>query len=366
MRLASWFGLSASSLVLSACSSGGGGYYDPDGGAGAGNTGGSAASGGGLNFGGTGGLSFGGTGGLGFGGTAGSAGAGGATGGAAGSGGSGGCFSAFDCDDANACTTDTCASGNCQHTTIDPNDFDACTVDSCHPVTGVTNTPVNINDNNACTTDSCHPINGVTHTPITCNDNDPCTTDSCNPATGCVYTPISGGGSVLFQDDFSTSSMGWTLGTEWAIGPAVAGTCGDPSTDTSPSADNRIAGVVLGGCMSVVTHGYYYLTSPVINAASATTVTLKFQRWLNSDYTPYVNNVIEAYNGSTWALVWQSGSSGSSATSWSLQTYDLTPHKNANLRVRFGHNVGNTGAIAYGSWNIDDVEITSGGSGSCP
>jgi subtilisin family serine protease len=73
------------------------------------------------------------------------------------------CTTPAQCDDANACTVDTCVSGTCVHT------------------------PINCNDSNACTTDSCS--GGVcSHTAITCNDGVSCTTDTCNPATGCVFT----------------------------------------------------------------------------------------------------------------------------------------------------------------------------------
>jgi len=75
------------------------------------------------------------------------------------------CTTNAECDDANACTVDTCVSGTCVHA------------------------PINCNDGNACTTDSCS--GGVcSHTAITCNDGSACTTDSCNAATGCVFTPI--------------------------------------------------------------------------------------------------------------------------------------------------------------------------------
>jgi hypothetical protein len=179
-----------------------------------------------------------------------------------------------------------------------------------------------------------------------------------------VHTPIGGTGGTLFSEDFSDNSAGWTLGTEWAIGPAVSG-CSDPSADSSTTSDNGVAGVVLGGCMSTSIHSYYYLTSPTINTASASTVTLKFNRWLNSDYTSYVNNVIEVFNGSTWTQVWQSGPSpGVADSSWKPMTYDLTAYKSSAMKIRFGHNVGSSGAIAKGSWNIDDVEVTSG-SGTC-
>ncbi len=76
------------------------------------------------------------------------------------------CVGAVDCDDGNACTTDSCSNNSC------------------------VNTPIVCNDNNACTTDSCDPVTGCVFTPVVCNDNNPCTTDSCDSGTGCVFTPL--------------------------------------------------------------------------------------------------------------------------------------------------------------------------------
>jgi len=96
------------------------------------------------------------------------------------------------CDDGNACTTDTCnpASG-CVNTPIVCNDNNACTTDTCNPASGCVFTPnPPCNDNNACTTDTCDPASGCVFTPNPpCNDNNACTTDTCNPASGCVFTP---------------------------------------------------------------------------------------------------------------------------------------------------------------------------------
>lgn len=92
------------------------------------------------------------------------------------------CTSAAQCDDSNACTTDTCDSGQCVHTAITCDDGSACTTDTCSPATGCVFTPITCNDNNGCTTDSCNPASGCVFTPLDCNDNNDCTTDSCAPA----------------------------------------------------------------------------------------------------------------------------------------------------------------------------------------
>ena len=144
--------------------------------------------------------------------------------------------------------------------------------------------------------------------------------------------------------------------------------CSDPGTDaTAATSDNGVAGVLLGACYATTpTHPYYYITSPVMNGTTTSgPVTLSFQRWLNSDYTPYVNNVVEVYNGTTWVQVWQSGSSpGVHDSTWQAMSYTVTSYMNANFRVRFGQNIGSSGVISGGGWNIDDVKISWGN--GCP
>jgi hypothetical protein len=177
--------------------------------------------------------------------------------------------------------------------------------------------------------------------------------DNCD---GVVDPPV----TVYFSETFANNNAGWTLGPEWQIGPALAG-CGDPALDTTPTVDNGIAGVNIGACQSVAIHAYYYLTSPVVNTAGATKVILQFNRWLTSDYTPYVQNSVEVWNGSTWVTVFQSGATpGIVDTTWQKITLDITAYRNAGMQVRWGTTVGASGAVAKGSWNIDDVQITDG------
>ena len=98
-----------------------------------------------------------------------------------------------DCDDADACTADSCESNSgCVHESIACDDEDACTNDGCDPDMGCTHDPVNCDDNHPCTLDSCDPATGCVSDPIDCNDGNPCTIDGCNPANGlCVNEPIS-------------------------------------------------------------------------------------------------------------------------------------------------------------------------------
>ena len=168
--------------------------------------------------------------------------------------------------------------------------------------------------------------------------------------------------AVYFTDSFANNAAGWTLDTEWQIGSATTSTghnsgFADPATDNTPTADNGVAGVVIGGNATTTLHGYYYLTSPVIPTAGAPTLTLSFARWLNTDYSPYMTNVIEVFNGSTWNAVFATGTTPIVENAWTPQTYNILPYANANMRVRFGVTVAAGGTFNVSSWNIDDVIV---------
>jgi hypothetical protein len=223
---------------------------------------------------------------------------------------------------------------------------------------------------NDCNVGYCSPTGQCVPQPandgLGCNDGNSCTLgETCS--AGVCQGGQSGGYVVYFSETFASNAAGWTLGTEWQIGPATASVGSpsgnqDPGEDHTPTSDNGVAGVVLGGYANKVIHDYYYLTSPVINANVSGPVYLEFWRWLNSDYTPYMNNTIEVYNGSAWVAppLWQSGPSPAiHDASWGKFSYDLTPYKNASLQVRWGFNIGSTGVFTVSSWNIDDVVIAN-------
>ncbi|EGC34107.1 hypothetical protein DICPUDRAFT_153725 [Dictyostelium purpureum] len=47
--------------------------------------------------------------------------------------------------------------------------------------------PLNCDDTNACTTDSCTAAGTCSNIPINCDDNNPCTFDYCHGALGCIH-----------------------------------------------------------------------------------------------------------------------------------------------------------------------------------
>jgi hypothetical protein len=88
------------------------------------------------------------------------------------------CTGDADCDDGDACTTDTCTAGVCANAPMDCSDGDACTTDSC--VYGAcVHGSMDCDDDNVCTVDSCDPSLGCTYVDQTgsCDDGDACTLD---------------------------------------------------------------------------------------------------------------------------------------------------------------------------------------------
>jgi hypothetical protein len=188
----------------------------------------------------------------------------------------------------------------------------------------------------------------------------------CSDADGCAVAPFCTAGvcndpdgGALFYEPFANNDAGWTLGTNWQIGPAAAG-CGDPGSDHTPTADNGVAGVVLGGCAPTFNiHPYYCLTSPPIDSSALPTVWMTYYRDLYSDYTPYMKNTLEVFNGSTWVMLFETfGPPEVNDANWTYFAYDVSAHANADMRFRWCYNIQSGGVFDRGSWNVDDVTVS--------
>jgi hypothetical protein len=285
------------------------------------------------------------------------------------------------CDDFLFCTVnDHCTSGLCGG---DPNTCgpaNGCFVFQCNEgAQTCSSIPGNdgavCDDGNTCTAGTTCAA-GVCGAGTPTNEGGACIASSCTSGDTCT-AGVCGGGQgpiIYFQDDFKDNSKGWLLGPEWQIGPELVTSSGmsgdDPPNDHTATADNGVAGVVIGGDENPTPHAYYYLESPPFDTSSATgPVIVGFYRWLNSDYDPYMHNRVEIYNGTQWIVVWQTGASPGitdsppGGTGWTYVSYDVTNYKNAGMKVRFGFDIGQSGVFVIGSWNVDDVLVASA---ACP
>lgn len=168
---------------------------------------------------------------------------------------------------------------------------------------------------------------------------------------------------IMLHERFANLATGWTAGPTWSIANAAPSGghgwgIGDPSTDADGTTGGVVAGVNPGGNAPVALHPSYYMTSPFVNTALATNVTLEFRRWLNSYFAPFMTNRVEVFDGANWIVLWQSaGSPGVLDTSWTTQSFDVTAWKSPAFAIRFGYQVAAPGCPAVSSWNIDNVVL---------
>jgi uncharacterized repeat protein (TIGR01451 family) len=154
----------------------------------------------------------------------------------------------------------------------------------------------------------------------------------------------------------------WSLEGEWGFGePAGLGGIGGGHPDPATGATGtNVFGVNLNGDYSVAVGGPYYLTAGPFDFSNYTGMKLQFQRWLNTDYQPYVYATIEvSSDGTNWNPVWDNGTTEIADSAWTAVSYDISAlaDNRTNVYVRWGHRVASQFAFPYSGWNIDDIEF---------
>jgi hypothetical protein len=154
---------------------------------------------------------------------------------------------------------------------------------------------------------------------------------------------------------------GWTREGEWAFGHpmGLGGTTHGQHDPSNGATGANVFGVNLSGDYSLTVGGPYYLTVGPLNFTGYTNTQLRFQRWLNTDYQPYVSATIEiSTNGSAWSQIWSNGTSEIADSSWGSFQYNISARADnrATVYIRWSYQVGSA-AFAYSGWNIDDIEL---------
>ena len=154
---------------------------------------------------------------------------------------------------------------------------------------------------------------------------------------------------------------GWGHAGEWAFGqPTGQGGADHGNPDpTSGATGEHVWGVNLHGDYSIDPGGPFYLVTTAFDCTSLDNVQLRFKRWLNSDYQPYVSATIDVSNDRVqWFPAWSNGENGFTEDAWSDQVYDVSSVADGQpmVYVRWGYQVGDA-AYPFSGWNIDDVEI---------
>lgn len=181
-----------------------------------------------------------------------------------------------------------------------------------------------------------------------------------------LTTSTSGGGSCTggitsfpYSEGFESSFGLWTQGTgddfNWSRNSGST-----PSSNTGPA--SAAAGSYYA-YMEASSPNYpsksTYLNSPCFNLSSASSATFTFQ------YHMYGAAGMGALllqastnNGSSWSTVWSR--SGNQGNSWQSGSADLAAYTGSSMQLRF---VASTGNTWQGDIAVDDVSLSTGGSG---
>jgi len=169
------------------------------------------------------------------------------------------------------------------------------------------------------------------------------------------------GDPVLAEQWTMDMDPGWSTEAQWEFGqPTGQGGYehGYADPDGGATGEN-VCGVNLDGDYSTSTGGPWFLATEAIDCSRLMQTSLHFQRWLNTDYQPYVSATIEVSNdGENWSVIWSNGTSEIADSTWAEYVYDLSAVADGHETVylRWGYQV-SSGAWPYSGWNIDDVEI---------
>ena len=167
--------------------------------------------------------------------------------------------------------------------------------------------------------------------------------------------------TVMYSWDMSVDPE-WEMEGEWEYG-IPTGEGGDSfglPDPTSGATGDYVLGINNQGDFSMELGGPYYLTSPVLDCSQSTGTTLRFMRWLNMDWQPYVLSYIEvSKNGSEWTAIWENDCCAEITESeWSQHEFDISSVADGEyaVQVRWSYQI-NTGVWAYSGWNLDDIEV---------
>ncbi|MCA8962329.1 MAG: agmatine deiminase family protein [Planctomycetes bacterium] len=154
---------------------------------------------------------------------------------------------------------------------------------------------------------------------------------------------------------------GWTTTGEWQFGIPLGGggvPYGEPDP-TSGHTGSNVFGVNLAGNYATTVVSPRYLTISPIDCSELSQVELRFWRWLNSDYQPYVGVALEVtHDGTNWTTLWQNGGDEIVESSWTQHSFDISTFADhqSSVQLRWSYWVWNQ-AYPYSGWNLDDIEI---------
>ena len=178
------------------------------------------------------------------------------------------------------------------------------------------------------------------------------------------FTALSHGDTEKIYSWDMNENPNWIMNGEWEWGvPLGQGgiSFGLPDPYGGHTGSNVI-GINNSGDYSIKKiGGPYYLRTQAINCSGICDAELRFHRWLNIDWQPWVSSYIHVSNDAiNWIELWTNGSTGEIVENvWSEFTYDISDIADGESAVfiRWSYSIDTPDAWAYSGWNIDDVSI---------
>jgi len=192
-----------------------------------------------------------------------------------------------------------------------------------------------------------------------------------NPNGACINIGAYGGTAEASKSAPTTNVFlrfdldndpGWAVEGDWQFGRPLGagGANGNPDPNSGYTGTN-VYGVNLAGDYRVAVGGPYHLMAGPFDCSGYQQVSLRFARWLNSDFYPYVANTLEVSNdGQKWQIIWQSQDDQKLADSkWQVVNYDISAIADGQpaVYVLWSYEIASDRAFEYSGWNIDDIEL---------
>ncbi len=154
---------------------------------------------------------------------------------------------------------------------------------------------------------------------------------------------------------------GWFRNGEWEFGQpqGLGGSFGLPDPTSGYTGEN-VMGMNLAGDYSVEIGGPYELIAGPIDCTGFVDTELRFHRWLNIDWQPWVYSWIHiSYDGQNWTELWNNGNINEiTEDQWTQWTFDVSSvaDNQPTVYIKWSYQV-LSDAWDYSGWNLDDVEI---------
>jgi hypothetical protein len=182
---------------------------------------------------------------------------------------------------------------------------------------------------------------------------------------GGAYYPIETMGWQVFLSEPFDADPGWTIDNGgnshgWAFGQPTGGggQYGEPDP-TSGHTGSSVYGVnLLGDYDNSLTTDQLKLTTPSLDLSEATSVSLRYWRWLGVESPSYDHARVQvSVDGGAFATVWENTETMDGG-SWEEVALDLTARAAGHSDVRIRWTMGPTDSSwQFAGWNLDDVVI---------